>query len=43
MEFSFGSVVQLHVARKKRRSSAKRYLGLATVTTRRARKGFNLK
>ena len=41
--FSFGSVVQLCVARNKRRRSAKRYLGVAKVTTRHARKGFNLK
>lgn len=41
--FSYGSVVQLCVARNRRRSSAKRYRGLAQVTSRRARKGFQLK
>ena len=40
--FSYGSVVQLCVARNKRRLSAKRYHGAAKVTTRRARKGFTL-
>ena len=38
--FSYGSVVQLCVARNKRRLSAKRYKGVAMVTSRRARKGF---
>ena len=41
--FSNGTVVQLCVPRNKRRQSAKRYLGVAQVTTRRARKGFTLK
>ena len=41
--FSYGSVVQLCVARNRRRRSAARYKGVAKVTTRRARKGFNLK
>ena len=41
--FSYGSVVQLCMARNKRRLSAKRYSGIARVTTRRARKGFTLK
>ena len=41
--FSYGSVVQFCVARNKRRLSAKRYHGVAKVTTRRARKGFTLK
>ena len=40
---SYGSIVELCVPRNKRRSSAKRYKGLAKVTTRRARKGFTLK
>ena len=40
--FSYGSTVQLCVARNKRRLSAKRYGGIAKVTTRRARKGFTL-
>ena len=41
-KFSFGSVVQLCVARNKRRRSANRYNGVAQVTRRRARKGFQL-
>ena len=41
--FSYGTVVQLCVARNKRRRSAANYRGLAQVTTRRARKGFTLK
>ena len=40
--FSYGTVVQLCVARNKRRTSAKRYKGAAQITTRRARKGFQL-
>ena len=35
-KFSYGTVVQLCVARNKRRLSSKRYLGVAKVTTRRA-------
>ena len=41
--FSYGTVVQLCVARNKRCLSSKRYHGVAKVTTRRARKGFTLK
>ena len=41
--FSYGTVVQLCVARNKRRLSAKRYKGVAQVVSRRARKGFMLK
>lgn len=41
--FSYGSVVQLCVARNKRRCSSKCYRGVAKVTTQRARKGFNLR
>jgi len=41
--FSYGTVVQLCIPRNKRRRLASRYQGLAKVTTRRARKGFNLK
>lgn len=41
--FSYGTVVELCVARNKRRRSAKRYRGMAKVTTRRARKGFTLR
>ena len=42
-KFSYGTVVQLCIARNKRRHSAKNYKGVAKVTTRRARKGFTLK
>lgn len=42
-KFSYGTVVQLCVARNKRRRSSKNYKGIAKVTTRRARKGFTLK
>ena len=41
--FSYGTVVELCVARNKHRRSAKRYRGVAQVTTRRARKGFTLR
>lgn len=41
-EFSYGTTVQLCVARNKRRSSS-RYKGLAQVTSRRSRKGFQLR
>ena len=40
---SFGMVIELCVARNKRRRSAKRYRGVARVTSRRARKGFTLR
>lgn len=39
-QISYGSVVE---AQNKRRTSSKRYRGLAQVTTRRARKGFTLR
>ena len=42
-KFAFSSIVQLCVARNCRRLSAKRYRGVARVTCRRARKGFQLK
>lgn len=42
-KFAHGTIVQLCVARNKRRISAKRYKGVAKVTCRRARKGFALK
>ena len=42
-KFSYGSIVELCVARNKRRRSAARYRGVAQVTTRRARKGFTLR
>lgn len=41
--FSYGTVVQLCVARNCRRHSAARYKGVAKVTSRRARKGFMMK
>ena len=42
-KISYGTTVQLCVARNKRRISAKRYRGVAKVTCRRARKGFTIK
>ena len=42
-KISYGTVVQLCVARNKRRRSAKNYKNAAKVTTRRARKGFEMK
>ena len=42
-KFSYGTVIQLCVPRNKRRRSAQRYLGIAKVTSRRTRKGFNLR
>ena len=42
-KFGYGTVVELCVPRNKHRRSAKRYRGLANVTTRCARKGFNLR
>jgi hypothetical protein len=41
--FSYGSVVQLCIARNKRHKSASRYKGVARIISRRARKGFNLR
>ena len=41
--FGYGTIVQLCVARNKRRCSALRYKGAAQVTTRRARRGFALR
>lgn len=43
LKISYGSVVQLCVARNKRRRSAARYKGIAKVQQKRARKGFNVK
>ena len=40
---SYGTIVQLCIPRNKCRLSAKRYRGVAKVTSRRARKGFTLK
>ena len=42
-KFSYGTIVQLCCARNKRRLSAKRYWGTASIVSRRARKGFNVK
>ena len=42
-KFGYGTVVQLCVARNKRRLSANRYKGLAKVTCRQARKGFTIR
>ena len=42
-KFSYGTVVEMCVARNRRRRSALRYKGVAQVTSRRARKGFKLK
>ena len=41
--FGYGTIVQLCVARNRRRRSALRYKGAAQVTTRRARRGFALR
>ena len=42
-KIAYGTVVQLSVIRNKRRLSAKRYRGVASITCRRARKGFTIK
>lgn len=42
-KLSYGTVVQLCTIRNKRKLSAKRYKGVAKVTCRRSRKGFNVK
>ena len=42
-KFGYGTVVQLCVARNKRRLSTSRYKGLAKVTCRQARKGFTIR
>lgn len=41
-KFSYGTVIQLCVPRNKRRRSAKRHLGVANVTSLRARKGSSI-
>lgn len=41
--FAYGTVVQLYVARNKRRRSAMHYQGVANVVHKRARKGFNIR
>lgn len=43
MKISYGTVVQLCIARNRRRRSASRYKGVAKVLQKRARKGFTLK
>jgi len=42
-KFAYGTIVQLCCARNKRRLSARRYKGVAQVTSRRSRKGFEIK
>lgn len=42
-KFSYGTVVELCVARNRRRRSAHRYKGIAKITSHRARKGFQLR
>lgn len=42
-KFGYGTVVQLCIARNQRCSSAVRYRGVAQVTSRQARKGFQLR
>lgn len=42
-KFSYGTIIQLCVPRNKRRRSARKYRGVAKVTSRRAQKGFNLR
>lgn len=42
-KISYGTVVQLCVARNKRKLSSKRYKGIANIKYQKARKGFNLK
>lgn len=41
--FSYGTVVQLGVARNKKRRTARNYRGLAKATCRRTRKGFTIR
>ena len=42
-ETSYGTVVQLCIARNKRHRASRTYRGVTKVTSRRARKGFQLK
>lgn len=42
-QFSHRTIIQLCVSRNRRRTSAQRYCGIAKVTSRHARKGFNLR
>lgn len=41
--FSYGTIVELCIARNRKRRSARRYKGVAKITSRRARKGFQLR
>ena len=40
---SYGTVVQLSIAKNKRNKSAKRYAGVASITSRKCQKGFQLR
>ena len=42
-KIAYGTVIQLCIARNKRRKSAVRYKGVANVLSKRARKGFNIR
>ncbi len=42
-KYSYGSIVQLCVARNARRRNSKNYKGVARITCRRSRKGFDLR
>ena len=42
-KFAYGTVIELCIPRNKRRKSAKRYRSVVKVTSRRARKGFNMR
>lgn len=42
-KFSYGTIVQMCVARNRRRKASANYKGVAKVTCRRARKGFEIK
>ena len=42
-KFGYGMILQLCVARNRRRLSAKRYKGVAKITCQKAHKGFSVK
>ena len=42
-KFAYGTIVQMCACHNKRRLSAKRYKGVAQITSRRARKGWNIR
>ncbi|XP_041459979.1 uncharacterized protein LOC121411367 [Lytechinus variegatus] len=42
-KFSYGTIVQLCACHNRKRISAKRYKGVAQITSRRARKGWNIR